>query len=46
MTAQATSQLLKELADFQQSMDEFRLIKEISKDLHTYKAMLQVIKFD
>ena len=41
-----SAKIAKEIADFQKTADELRLLKMVSKDLRSYKKLLRVKKFD
>ena len=40
------AKVVAEMANFQKTMDELRLLKNVSKDLRNFKRMIKVRKFD
>jgi hypothetical protein len=38
--------ILREMADFQKTMDELRMLKLVSRDLNKFKKMIKLKKFD
>jgi len=41
-----SAKIAKEIANFQKTADELRLLNMVSKDLRSYKKLLKVKKFD
>jgi hypothetical protein len=41
-----SAKIAKEIANFQKTADELRLLNMVSKDLRSYKKLLRVKKFD